>query len=536
MPSIEIPQPEDRDWRYRIFEILPGAISWTVLAAPFILGWLSPGLTAIFAIAYLLVWFARAIGVDIRALQGWQTMNQHKKLPWQSLLADLEDLSFRTKKAPAWHERNILRVEQNIGHERIKPSEIYHAVFIAFVNEPKEIVEATVLSVLAGNYDMDRVILVLAYEERAGKPSAELADYLLKTYGSRFHHAMTVKHHLLPGEQIGKGGNISCAGRQLLKYVKKEKIDPLKVLVTTLDADNRPDPQYLPALAYTYSSTEDPKHSSYQPVTLYLNNIWDAPAPMRVIASGNSFWNVTLSMRPHMLRNFSAHAQPLAALVDTNFWSVRTVVEDGHQFWRTYFRYDGNHRVFPIYAPIYQDAVLTESYKRTLKAQFIQIRRWAYGASDIAYVVNQGFLKKNKIPRHKVMAKLLRLMEGHISWATMPLILLLAAYPALFLNPQSYLANQLPHLASRLQQVAMAGILITFIVSMRSLPPRPTNYGRRRLFWMVVQWVYMILTPIIYSAFAALNSQTRLIFKRYLGSFDVTEKAVKSERSEVSTL
>lgn len=536
MRSIEIPHPEDRDWRYRTFEILPGAISWTVLAAPFILGWLSPGLTAIFAIAYLLQWFARGIGVDIRATQGWRTMNQHKKLPWQPMLKDLEELNPRTNNVPAWHNRNIERVERNLGHERIKPSEVYHAVFIAFVNEPKEIVEPTLLSVLAGNYDMKKVILVLAYEERAGKPSQDLADYLVKTYGSKFLHAMAVKHRLLPGEQIGKGGNISRAGRELKKYLAKEDIDPLKVLVTTLDADNRPDPQYLPALTYTYCSTEDPKHASYQPITLYLNNIWDAPAPMRVIASGNSFWNVTLSMRPHMLRNFSAHAQPMAALIDTDFWSVRTVVEDGHQFWRTYFRYDGNHRVYPIYAPIYQDAVLTDSYRRTLKAQFIQIRRWAYGASDIAYVANQGFFKKNKIPKHKVVGKLLRLMEGHISWATMPLILLLAAYPALFLNPQSYLANQLPHLASRLQQVAMAGILISLFVSMRSLPPKPANYKNRRLFWMVVQWVYMVITPILYSAFAALNSQTRLMFKRYLGKFDLTEKAVKSERTEVSAL
>jgi hypothetical protein len=130
-----------------------------------------------------------------------------------------------------------------------------------------------------------------------------------------------------------------------------------------------------------------------------LNNIWDAPAPMRVIATGNSFWNIILSMRPHMLRNFSSHAQPMEALIDTDFWSVRTIVEDGHQYWRTFFRYDGKHDVYPIYVPIYQDAVLTENYKKTLKAQFIQVRRWAWGASDIAYVAYLGFFRKNRIPK-----------------------------------------------------------------------------------------------------------------------------------------
>jgi hypothetical protein len=65
---------------------------------------------------------------------------------------------------------------------------------------------------------------------------------------------------------------------------------------------------------------------------MFTNNIWDAPAPMRVIATGNSYWMLIQGLRQHMLRNFSAHAQPLASLIETDFWSRRTIVEDGHQF------------------------------------------------------------------------------------------------------------------------------------------------------------------------------------------------------------
>jgi phosphatidate cytidylyltransferase len=79
--------------------------------------------------------------------------------------------------------------------------------------------------------------------------------------------------------------------------------------------------------------------------------------------------------------------------------------------------------VIPIFLPIYQDAVLAKGYKRTLKAQFIQIRRWAWGATDIAYVAKYGFFKKNKISKIDVWFKFLRLLEGHFSWATAPLIL-----------------------------------------------------------------------------------------------------------------
>ena len=536
MRSIEIPQPADRDFKYRLFEILPGALTWIILSLPITLSIISAKLATYFVIAYLLLWFARAIGIDIRALQGWRNMNTHKNLPWKKLNQDLENLIAKTLNAPRWHARNLRRVEKNIPNTRIKPSEVYHAVIIAFWNESRDVVEPTVQSVLDSSYDPKKIILVLAYEQRGGPEVEATAKGLVKKYGKNFYHTQAVMHPWpMTGEVIGKGGNITYAGRWLKTYLEEEKIDPLHVLVTTLDSDNRPDKQYLGALTYTYCSTEDPKHSSYQPIPMFLNNIWDAPAPMRVVATGNSFWNVILSMRQHMLRNFSSHAQPMAALIDTDFWSVRTIVEDGHQFWRSWFRYDGKHEVYPIYLPIYQDAVLSETYRRTIKAQFKQVQRWAWGASDIAYFANQGFFKINNIPMHKKIAKFGRLLEGHISWSTAPLILLLAAYPPLFLHPQSFVGNELPQFASALQRVAMAGIAISLFLCIRTLPPKPERYRRHRTIWMVLQWVYLPITSIIFSAFAAINSQTRLIFGWYLG-FASTDKATKSKRVDTSEL
>lgn len=529
MRSIEIPRPEDRDWRYRAFEILPGALTWIILSLPAVLGYISPRLAAYFIVAYLLLWFIRAIGLNLRSLQGWRLMSQHKNMPWAKLNADLEILEARTTGVPGWHARNIKRVVENIGQDRIKPSEVYHAVIIAFYNESRDVVEPTVKSVLASRYDMRKVILILAYEERGGPEVEQMAHALVKNYGPEVLYAEAVKHPgNIPDEVVGKGGNITFAGHRLKTVLEEKKIDPSRVLVTTLDSDNRPDPNYFAALTYTYCSTEEPKHASYQPIPMFLNNIWDAPAPMRVIATGNSFWNVVLSMRPHILRNFSSHAQPMHALIDTNFWSTRTIVEDGHQFWRTWFRFDGNHEVYPIYVPIYQDAVLTEKYGKTLKMQFVQIRRWAWGASDIAYFANQALFKRNNIPKYKLITKFGRLLEGHISWSTAPLILLLAALVPFFLNPDSVIANQLPQVASHMQQVAMAGILVTMFLSMRSLPPKPERYKRHRSFFMVIQWVYLPITTILYNAFAAIYAQTRLMFGWYLG-FIVTEKAVKSK-------
>ncbi|HSX18166.1 MAG TPA: hypothetical protein VLE51_02320 [Candidatus Saccharimonadales bacterium] len=532
MRSIEIPQPDERDWRYRAFEILPGTLTWTILSLPVILSLINPKLAAYFIIAYLLLWFARAIGLNIRSIQGWRIMSEHQRAQWDKLNEDLEILEPRTKGAPKWHARNLERVRERVPEPiRIKPSEVYHAVIVCFWNESRDVLEPTLQSVVDSGYDPKKIMLFLAYEQRGGPQIEKLAKDLIKDFGHHFYHAEAVMHPWpMIGEVVGKGGNATYAGRRLKEYLEEEKIDPINVLVTTLDADNHPHKKYFAALTYTYCSTEEPKNSSYQPITMYTNNIWDAPAPMRVVATGNSFWNVVLSLRPHMLRNFSAHSQPMSALIDTDFWSVRTIVEDGHQYWRTFFRYDGNYEVYPIYVPIYQDAVLTDNYKRTLKAQFKQIQRWTWGCSDIAYVFYNGYLKENKIPRFKMAARFGRLLEGHISWSTAPLILLLAALVPFFINPQSYLTNQLPQIARWIQTVATTGILISLYLSFRSLPPKPERYKRRRTFWMVSQWVLLPVTTIVYGSLAAINSQTRLMFGRYLG-WVLTEKAVKKDEA-----
>lgn len=528
MTSIEIPNPKDRTKSYRFFEILPGFLSWGLLSLPFVVSQISLKLTAYLVIAYLLMWFCRAVALNVRAIQGNRMMKLHKKADWRALNDDIENLSLTASKPPKWHVATILRLKTLSKDQLLKPSEVIHAVIIANYNEGRDILEPTIASVLESDFDPKQVILILAYEQRGGPAIRAQAQSLVSAFKDGFLHMEAIEHPAnIPGEVIGKGGNITYAGRKLQKYLAQNKIDPARVLVTTLDSDNRPDKKYFGALTYTFCASENRKYISYQPIPMFLNNIWDAPAPMRVIATGNSFWMVVQSLRPHMLRNFSAHAQPMEALIDTDFWSVRTIVEDGHQFWRTYFRYDGRHEVYPIFVPIYQDAVFAKGYIRTLRAQFIQLRRWAYGASDIAYVGYKGYFQKNNLPKLDLTFKFLRLVEGHLSWATAPLILAFAAFIPLLLHPQSYVSNQLPVIVSYIQRLAMVGILITLYLSLRSLPPKPVRYRRHRTVFMVIQWIYLPVTSILYSSFSALNSQTRLMIGRYLDKFDVTEKAVK---------
>lgn len=535
MTDIEIPYEQDRKGHYRLFEALPGIISYSLLLMPLVLSFVIIDvagkplpLSVPFILIYLLVFFVRtSIAGPVRTIGGYLMHKKHMRLDWAALLEDLE-IGRATEKdteRPKWHFDNMARVKT--FDKVYRPSQLMHAVIIATVNESREVLEPTIQAVLANSLDPKNMILVFAYEGRAGQATEERVQELLNLYGDRFHHAMATKHPAnIPGEVIGKGGNVTFAGRELQKYLEQEQIDPANVIVTTLDADNRPDKQYFAGVSYLYCVAPNPLRASYQPIPMFTNNIWDAPTLMRVIATGNNLFYFVLTQRPHLQRNFSAHAQSMQALIDMNFWSVRTIVEDGHHFWRSYFRFDGDYRVYPVFIPIYQDAVLADGYLRTLKAQFIQLRRWTYGASDVAYIAHQAFWKKNKVPKWDAFTKLMRTLEGHVTWATGTILVFGAAFIPPLVQPQLYGALVLPNMVSSFQRIGILFLMASVYVSLVTLPPRPARYRRHRSILMLAQWALAPVTAICYGSSAALYSQTRLLFGWYISKFDVTEKAV----------
>lgn len=537
MTDIEIPLGK-RTAKYRFFEMLPAILTYLFILLPVILSLINPLWAAIFIIGYIIMFFVKAIGMAYRTIQGYTFLERARKLDWQRRLTDLEDPEnaivrySKQGNGKEWmqpqHLENLQHIADNPS-QFPKPSETYNAVIIPTYNESREVLLPTLEALLASNYDPKHIILMIAFEERG--PNSTLASELAQKFSERCFYAAAVGHPSdLPDEVIGKGGNINNAGRYLKRVLKDKKINPENVLVTTLDSDNRPHAQYLAYAMYSYIIDPDRNHRAYQPVALFLNNIWDAPAPMRVLATGNSFWTIINSMRPHMLRNFSSHSQGMQSLIATNFWSARSIVEDGHQYWRSYFTFDGDYEVTPIYVPIYQDAVLADSYLKTIKAQFYQLRRWAYGASDVPYVANMGTRKDCDIPFWNFWPRFTRLLESHVSWAAAPLIITFGAWAPLFINSESnrsIVAHELPQIASQLQLVAMIGLFITIYLTFKMLPPRPVRYKRRRNIFMLLQWVFMPIVSIGYGAAAALNSQTRLLIGKYLDKFDVTVKAVK---------
>lgn len=537
--NLEIPQGK-RTKLYRFFEILPGLTSYLAIILLFVLSFIDPVFGAFYLFFVISVTLVKAVAVAYRTIQGFNVMKSAEGTNWRERMEDLanpHDAFERLRDL----DRKEYNFEQHVSNLKMiaamessypKPDDIYHAVIMTAYNEGIEVLQPSIEAVAKTSFPNERIIFVLAYEERGGEEIEKNAKLLKQEFKDCFKEFILSKHPAdLPNEVVGKGPNLTYAGEILADYVEKKHIPIENVIVTSLDSDNKMAEGYLDSVAYEFIVHPNRQRLSYQPISLFMNNIWDAPAPTRVIAVSNSFFNVISTMRPHVLRNFASHSQPLQALKAMDFWSKRTIVEDGHQYWRSLFFFDGDYSVLPIRVPIYQDAVLDETLPKTIKAQFIQVRRWYYGASDVAYVGVRLFSKKARhgAPFWPLFAKFWRLFDGHITLAIMAPIVAFGGWVPMIMNLSSrtMVAYSLPMVVSVVQTIASVGLLVTVLVSLRMLPKRPEKYRKGKGIGMVLQWILMPVTSILYQSIAAFYAQTRLMLGKYMEKFDVTKKVIK---------
>lgn len=537
--NLEIPQGK-RTRSYRFFEILPGFCSYGAIILLFLLSWLSPVIGAIYLFTLIATTLVKAISVAYRAVQGYNTIKTAEKVDWRKRVEDLanpheafERLRNNDSKSYNFDEHiENLKLMAAMAKEYPNPEKIYHAVIITAYDEGYEIIQPSIMAISKNTFPNERIIVVLAYEERGGEAIEQTAKRLRAEFKTTFKDFLIVKHpDGLPGEIVGKGPNLTYAGERLAEYVKNKHLPVENVIVTSLDSDNQMGEKYLDAVAYEFIVHPNRQRLSYQPVSLFMNNIWDAPAPTRVVAVSNSFFNVITTMRPHVLRNFASHSQPLQALEAMHFWSKRTIVEDGHQYWRSLFFFSGDYTVLPIRIPIYQDAVVDETFLKTVKAQFVQVRRWYYGASDVAYVGTKLFTKREHriMPFWQLFPKFWRLLDSHVTLAILAPIVAFGGWIPMIMNISSHdmVAYNLPNIVSIVETFASIGLIVTVLISLKMLPKRPEKYRKSKSISMLLQWILMPVTSIIYQSLAAFYAQTRLMLGKYMEKFDVTKKVKK---------
>jgi cellulose synthase/poly-beta-1,6-N-acetylglucosamine synthase-like glycosyltransferase len=498
----DLQDPKER-FLYRFFEMLPGLLSFGSLGVIVLLSWLLPMLVAFFVFGFIMYWLLRTIYFSFHLRSGYKKMREHEKTDWMKKLSDTPN-------------------SQNI----------WHLVVVVAYKEPYEMIREALCAVARSEYSKEKLIVVLALEERAAHARG-LGAVLEKEFKNSFFKFLVTLHPAnLPGEIAGKGSNEAWA----TKEAKEKIIDPLaipyaKVMATSLDADTVVLPGYLACLAWHYATVPNAQRASFQPIPLFINNAWQAGALSRIFSFSATFWQTMNQERPEKLITFSSHSMSFQALVDVGFKQRNVVADDSHIFWQCFLRYDGNYRVYPLYYPIRMDANVGKNFLETVKNMYRQQRRWAYGVSEIPYLLF-GFLKNKNIPLSRKLSFAFEFIEGHWSWATAPILIFLSGWLPLLLGGQVFSATMvsynLPLFTSRMLTLAMLGLVLSAFISIQILSPTRPEYGKWRFALTAFQWALFPFTMVFFTALPALDAQLRLLLGKYMG-FWTTPKFRKSE-------
>ncbi|MBI4080096.1 hypothetical protein HY414_02645, partial [Candidatus Kaiserbacteria bacterium] len=390
---------------YRMFEILPGALSLTTLGLFIALSFLKPVFAAYLTIIFSIYWLFKTFYLSIHLRHNFKRIRHNLSIDWNERLESLK-----------------------YGH-------IIHLVIFPFYDESYEVLAGSVRGLLDSRWDLQTMVVVLAAEERAGSRALETAARIEAEFGSKFLACITTRHPAgVEGEMPGKGSNISFAAEEARVRILDPRGIPYEhVLVSAFDVDTVVYPQYFACVTWHFLTAENPLRNSYQPVPLYNNNIWEAPMLARVMAYSSSFWQMIQQERPEKLATFSSHAVPFSALYEAGYWQRNIVSEDSRIFWNLFARYDGDYEVMPIAYPVSMDANVAPTFFGTVRNIYLQHRRWTYGAENIAYILFT-FLKNPRIPLRKKFRAALFQIEGFWSLTTHPLILFAVGWLPLFIG------------------------------------------------------------------------------------------------------
>jgi hypothetical protein len=486
-------------YRYRFYEMLPGLSIWLTLILCLVLSFVKPLWMIYFVLIFDVYWVLRVVYFSFYLFLSWRRFRKAVQVDWFKKL---------TVEFPKWQQRK-------------------NVVFLPVYNEGWDVVAPTIDSFLVSSYPASSTYLVVAGEARKLEHWQRIQQRILDTYKGKFADIIFSTHpDNLPGEIPGKGSNIHFAEWEFKKYADERGWQYIDIITSVFDIDTIVHPQYFAHLSYLYHSHPRPDHSSFQPLTLYNNNLWESPAIIRIMAFGTSFWMLFSLARLDSLITFSSHSMSFKAIMDCGGHSKDIVSEDSRIFYQCWLRYDGDYEVTPMYIPVSMDTVRDDSLWQSLKNLYLQQRRWAWGTEHIPYLLWQ-FRQNKNISWYKKMVVLFHEWEGKWSWAVVAILITLMGRLPLWVAGnevrQSALFFNAPNILEILMTMAMLGLLVSAIMSMLILPRRPGDQPRHRYLFMLLQWALLPVSLIFFSSLPCLDAVTHLMFGKYLG-FNVSVK------------
>ena len=546
---------------WRTLEFVPGTISWLAILLPIVFSAFFPVWAASFMIIYTTTWLFRSVKLSINLYRSmkkvkkalitdWNrliTFNDHpEKIDYEiSRLKNLIQKNIQAQSAVThfWENRWVNKFQQQLNelrqlkkelqhlqatHQYKKSKEIVHAIIYVTYKESLELIRESVKSYVESTYPASRIIMVFAGEEADRENVEKISKKIQAQYGNKFMHFVTTIHpQNIPGEIRGKSSNATYAAKELKKYLDSQKLQYENVVVSNFDADTVVHPTYFNELTFKYLTTDRRAEKAYQPTHMFHNNIWDVPMVTRIVALSCTFWRMAESMEQDKYKSFSSRSIGFQTIVDVNYCDPSIIPEDSRQFWTAFAIYDGRHKLIPIYSPVYMDAVLSETFIKTCRSQYNQLRRWAWGVCDFPFMALNLWYH----PRIKKSEKIYRIFEflkNSFFWATGPLLITFMGFLPGLLNAdfrETVLAYNLPKMMSNILTLASGGIVMCTIISLTLVP-----YNPKKGFWgtmsLCFQWLLIPIVSIFLSAVPALDAQTRLMMGKYL-EYKVTQKTRK---------
>lgn len=489
--------------RYRVYEILPGLSIWLSLILCVVLGFFKPLWMIYVVVVFDVYWVLRVLYFSLYIIISWNRFRVAVKTNW------LEKLQTTF---PAWQEK-------------------INVVFLPLYNEEYGVIKATLEALLKSSYPADKLYLVISGEARKNEHWESLQVEIRRDFSSRFGGLILNTHpEGLSGEIPGKGSNINHAEWQFKKYADERGWKYEDIIISVFDVDTVVHPEYFSHLTFMYLSHPDPTRSSFQPITLYNNNLWDSPAVLRVMAFGTTFWMLFSLARLDNMVTFSSHSMSFKAALDAGGHAKNIVSEDSRIFYQCWLAYGGHYEVTPLYLPVSMDTVRDESIIKSLKNLYLQQRRWAWGTENISYLLWE-FEKHKEISFYKKFVILFHEWEGKWSWAVVAILITVLGRLPLWVAGdqvrQSALFFNTPHVLEILMTLAMIGLFVSLIISMLLLPPRPERYGSHRYVYMILQWLLVPVSLLFFSAIPCIDAVTHLMVGKYLGyNVSVKKRAV----------
>lgn len=483
----------------RALEILPGFVSWSLILFPFWGSFFFPVAVAYYVITFAVYWLYRSIMLASLSVLAHLKIKAASKFDW------MEDLKHRFPQS--WQS-------------------IHHIIVIPTYKEPISTLERTLEALSHQTYELKNLHIMLSFEAREGSDAHSKAQLLVQKYGPLFGDLWTTFHPDIEGEIKGKSANTSWGAKAAkILLVDKKHVPIDHVTITSEDADAMFHHSYFAYLTFEFLKNPKPYNKIWQGGIVFYNNIWRIPAPVRVLASVFSVTQMYILMRKDRLVNFSTYSTSLKHVDDIGYWDTDVIPEDYRLFFKSYFAKKGDFEVEPIFLPIYADAAEANGFWPTMANQYEQLKRWAWGVSDDAYIIRMLVITEG-VPFWDKIVRVSKVIEDHFLWPVNWFAITVSAMLPPLLNEQftrTALGKGLPQTISTLLTLSLVSMVVIFILDAINRPPRP---NKRNVFSYILQPLEFLLLPVIgffFSSLPGIDAHTRLMLGKYI-EYKVTEK------------